>query len=236
MSGNQPESRFGEPIVMGIELFAPISSVAGSSTLLFTQPLLTGQVFKSSAVIIGAELIIFIVHHFFNVKSIPILDLRNEQTFQLPLSELHDFLRWMANGSDPTNLNTSANGINRLINSDSEITGSLADRGFPTPLSPEAPLVFAIYVIGNYSNKPYTPYLLFTVPILTFPGVRGALPLLIIGLLATIFVRAVVPPETTGAKPLIKPDTLTNSNMPLTFNSNDLLKLLTRFGKHFGSD
>jgi len=70
MSGNQPNSLCGEPISMGIEIFAPISSVAGSSTLFITQPLLNGRVFASSVVIIGAEIILFIAHRFFNVKNI----------------------------------------------------------------------------------------------------------------------------------------------------------------------
>jgi hypothetical protein len=80
---------------------------------------------------------------------------------------------------------------------------------------------------------PYSPYVIVSVPILTFPGVRGALPLLILGLLSTIFVRAVVPPESTGSKPLSKPGAIMNN--PLTLTPNDLLQLLTRFGKHFGS-
>ncbi|SHH83789.1 hypothetical protein [Desulfosporosinus lacus] len=237
MYGSQPESRCGDPISLGIELFAPISSVAGSSSLFITQPLLAGKVCASSAVIIGAEFIIFIAHRFFNVKSIPILDLKNERTVQIPISELQEFLKWMANGSGSSpGLNTTADGRNRLVNLDGGLIDEVGERGFLTPESPEAPLILAIYVLANYSDKLYTPYVLLTIPILTFPGVRGALPLLIIGLLATIFVRAVVPPETTGAKPLVKANTLTNGNTPLTFTPNDLLKLLTRFGKHFGSD
>lgn len=237
MSGNQPERLCGETLSLGIELFSPICSVAGSSTLFITQPLLSGRVFASSIVLIGAELILFIVHHFFKVKSIPLLDRKNGQTVQIPLSELQDFLRCMADGSIASSTSYStADGRNRLINMDSEAADPLSDRGFLTPESPEAPLVVALYVIANYSNKLYTPYLLFTVPILTFPGLRGALPLLILSLLATIFVRGVVPPATTGSKPLVKPETPSDKTIPFTFTSNDLLRMLTRFGKHFGSD
>lgn len=236
MCGNQPGILCGEPISMGIEIFSPISSAPGSSTLFLTQPLFSGRVFASSAVIIGAEFILFIANRFFGIKSIPVLDLKNEQTVQIPLSELQDFLRWMANGSDTSpNLSTVIDGRNRRINSDRELVGAIGERGFPTPETPEAPIVFALYVLANYSNKPFTPYVLLTVPIFTFPGLRGALPLLIIGLLATIFVRSVVPPETTGSKPLVKASTLTDQSAPLTFTPNDLVKLLTRFGKHFGS-
>lgn len=237
MSGNQPERFCGESMNLGIELFCPISSVAGSSTLFITQPLLTGRVFASSLVLIGAEFILFIAHRFFNLKSIPMIDTKSGETVQIPLSELQDFLRWMANGSiASSNLNPSVDGINRLINTDQQGTEIAGYRGFPTPESAEAPLILALYVIANYSNRPYTPYILFTVPIMTFPGLRGALPLLIISLLATIFVRGVVPPATTGSKPLVKPETPSDKTIPLTFTSNDLLRMLTRFGKHFGSD
>lgn len=236
MSSNQSVNLNGEPISMGIEIFSPISSAPGSSTFFITQPLLSGRVFASSAVLIGAEFILFIANRFFGINSIPILDINNQQTIQMPLSELQDFLRWMSNGSDPSSdLSTSLDGGNRLINSDRELVGVIGDRGFLTPETPEAPIVFAIYVLANYANKPFTPYVLLTVPIFTFPGLRGALPLLIIGLLATIFVRSVVPPETTGSKPLVKASTLTDQSVPLTFTPNDLVKLLNRFGKHFGS-
>ena len=235
MPGNQPDSPCGESMVLGIQLFSPISSVAGSSTLILTQPLLTGRVFQSSAVIIGADIILLIAHRFFGVKSVPMLDLVNDQTVQLPLSELQDFLRWMTNGSDSSlNINNIPN--RRLINSDAKASNGIqGGRGFLTPESPEAPLVIALYVIGNYSNKPYTPIVELIFPIIALPGVRGALPLLIVGLLATIFVRAVVPPETSGSKPLVKPVTSNNKDGPLTFTPNELLQLLTRFGKHFGS-
>ncbi|MBC2724567.1 hypothetical protein [Desulfosporosinus sp.] len=235
MSGNQPGINCGESMVLGVELFAPISSVAGSSALIFTQPLLTGNVFQSSAVVIGAQIILLIAHHFFGVRSVPALDLKNNQTVQLPLSELQDFLRWMNNGANSSNLSSIPNGSNGLVNAVSEApTGLLEDRGFRTPQLPETPIVIAIYIIGNFSNKPYTPIVEIIFPIFTFPGLRGALPLLIVGLLATIFVRSVVPPETTGSRPLTKPDTSTN-NTPLTFTPNDLLQLLTKFGKHFSS-
>lgn len=226
----------GESIVIGLEFFCPISSAPGSSSLFFAQPLLTGKVFESSAVIIGAQIILYIAHHILGYKSIPILDPKNNQTIQMPLSELQDFLKWMANGSDTfASLSSTSAGSNQITNSDSGIIGAISDRGFQTPQSPEAPMILAIYVVGNFSNKPYTPIVEIIVPIFTFPGLRGALPILIISLLATIFVRAVVPPESTGARPLAKPSPNNNTN-PLTFTPNDLLKMFTKFGKHFNTN
>lgn len=237
MFDKQVEHSCGEPIVIGIEFFCPISSAPGSSSLLFTQPLLTGKVFESSAVVIGAQIILYIAHHLLGYKSIPILDTKNNQTIQMPLSELQDFLMWMTNGSGTfANLSATTAGSNNSLDSDPEVIGTVGDRGFRTPQSPEAPLVLAIYVIGNFSNKPYTPIVEIIVPILTFPGLRGALPMLIISLLATIFIRAVVPPESTGARPLAKPSPLNNNTNPLTFTPNDLLKMFTKFGKHFNTN
>ena len=234
MSGNQPgEGLSREPLNMGILIFVPISSVAGSATLSISQPLIEGNVFASSAILIGSELFLFIAERLFNLETIPVLDVKNGQTVQMPLSELQEFLRWMANGSGPSQDSYPATDrTNMLVNTDG-VTGTLGDRGFPTPLEPEAPLTVSIYVNANYSNRPYTPYLRFFVPILTFPGVRGALPMLIIGLLSTIFVRAVVPPDSTGSKPLAKSGAMMNN--PLTFTPNDLLQLLNRFGNHFRS-
>lgn len=195
MSGNQPGRLCGEPLNMGLSIFAPISSVAGSSSLLFAQPLLTGSVFASTAVLIGSELFLFIARRLFHLKSIPVLDARNGQTVQMSLTELQEFLRWMANG------------IGASPNSNPVTDGGIDSTGFITTVTPEAPLTVAIYFSALYSNNPFTPGVSFFIPILAFPGVRGALPLLILGLLSTIFVRAVVPPESTGSKPLSKPGT-----------------------------
>ena len=235
MSCNQPIERLSkEPLNMGILIFVPISSVAGSATLSFSQPLIDGNVFASAAILIGAELFLYIAERLFDLESIPVVDAKNGQTVQMPLSELQEFLRWMANGSDPSKNSNPAMDRTNLLNTDGEVTGTLGDRGFPTPLPHEAPLTVSIYVNTNYSNREYTPYNRFFIPILSFPGLRGALPLLILGLLATIFVRAVVPPESTGSRPHIKPGSWSMMNNPLTFTPNDLLQLLNRFGKNFG--
>ena len=208
MSGNQPGRVRGEPLNMGISIFAPISSVAGSSSLLFAQPLLTGSVFASTAVLIGPELFLFIARRLFDIKSIPVLDARNGQTVQMSLTELQEFLRWMANGigaSPNSNPATDGEKGNILSNQAGRVTGIESTGFIITNVTPDAPLTVAIYFSAFYSNNPFTPGVSFFIPILAFPGVRGALPLLILGLLSTIFVRSVVPPESTGSKPLSKP-------------------------------
>ncbi|MDR3601175.1 MAG: hypothetical protein P4L49_11960 [Desulfosporosinus sp.] len=237
MAGNQPGNLSGNPINMGIRIFAPISSVAGSATLYFNQPFIIGSVLASSAILIASELFLFIAQRLFCLESIPVLDVQNGQTIQMPLTELQEFLRCMANGSAPSpNLKSVTDKTNTVVSTTGEFDGTSGLqglRGFPTPELPEAPLIVALYVTADYSSIANTPYITLTVPILTFPGIRGALPMLILGLLAAIFVRAVVPPESTGSKPLSQPKATMNN--PLTFTPNDLLQLLNRFGKHFGS-
>lgn len=233
MSCNQlGEGPSKERLVMGINLFAPISSDVGSPSLYYSQPLLNGSVFASSAIIIGTELILFIASRIFCLDSIPVLDVKTGQTVQMPLSELQEFLKWMLQGTDnTTNLTFSSNGRN-MLSTDRNLP---EERGFPTPERPEAPLILAIFVSGDFSNRLYSPYITMIFPIFTFPGLRGALPLLILAIIGTIFIRAVVLPDTTGAMPLVKPDALNKSNKSINLSPTDLLELLTRFGKHFGT-
>ncbi|HZK52680.1 MAG TPA: hypothetical protein VFC84_00535 [Desulfosporosinus sp.] len=236
MCGDQPRSPRGEPLNMGLSIFAPISSVTGSSSLLFAQPLLTGSVFASTAVLISAEIFLFITRRLLNLKSVPVLDARNGQTVQMSLTELQEFLGWMSNGNGSAPFsNASTGGTNGTMNQDGRVTtyDSNGDStGFITNKT-EATLTVAIYFSAFYSNNPNTPSVSFFIPIMAFPGLSGALPLLILGLLATIFVRAVVPPESTGAKPLkLKPDPGSSDNhKPVTYSPNDLLQLLTKYSK-----
>ncbi len=233
MSGNQRSSLRGEPLSMGISISVPISSVAGSSSLIFAQPILIGHVFASTAVLISSEVFLFIAERLFNLRSLPILNASNGQTVQMPLSELQEFLRWMANGSGPSpDLNLVTTGGNTLTDPAGQIEATHIP-SFITVTTPEAPLVVSIYVIADYSIKPFTPSVALFIPILNFPGIRGGIPLLILGLLSTIFVRSVVSPESAGSKPLHSPET--HINTPLDYSPNDLLQLLTKFGKKFGT-
>ncbi|MHB8074800.1 hypothetical protein [Desulfosporosinus fructosivorans] len=235
MSGSQPGKFSEEPLNMGLSIFAPISTEAGSASLLFAQPLLTGSVFASTAVLIVSELFLFIARRIFDLKSIPVLDARNGQRVEMSLTELQAFLRWMANGigtSPNSNPVTDGGNINLLANQTGQSSGT-DPTGFITVELPEAPLTIAIYFSAFYSNNPYTPSLSLFIPILAFPGIRGAIPLLILGLLSTIFVRSVVSPQSSGSKPLSTPET--SINTPLDYSPNDLLQLLTKFGKKFGT-
>ncbi|TGE31649.1 hypothetical protein [Desulfosporosinus sp. Sb-LF] len=210
-----------EPLNFGLSIFAPVSSVPGSNTFFFLQPLLTGKVFASVAVLIATQLFLFLADRFFGLESMPIQRgpvISPEQTVRMSLSDLQDFLASMPRDNVQPSIGTPA--------SSTVQTGTIE--------TPESPLILALAVWGDFTNKPFTPSVFLIFPLFTFPGVRGAMPLLILELLATVFVRAVVPPQTTGSKPLADP-TLNSKLQSMQFSPEDLLNLLNRFSKHFGT-
>lgn len=210
-----------EPLSLGLTIFAPVSSVPGSASFFFLQPLLTGKIFASVGVLIAAQLFLFFADRFLGHELMPVQKgpvISPEQTVRMSLSDLQDFLASVSRGNVQPSTSTSAPSTAQAV------TGI-----FPLE-TPEVPLVFGLAVYGDFTNKPYCPAVFLLLPLFTFPGVRGALPLLILELLTTIFVRAVVPPETTGSKPLTGP--ASNSKLKsLQFSPEDLSNLLNRFGK-----
>lgn len=217
-----------EPLNFGIVLFNPISSVPGSPSLFYLQPLLTGKVFESAGVLIGAELFLFLAQRIFGLEGIPALH-KNERgefsTVQMSIPELQAFLNSVANGNIPR----SSHATDPVFPSTSGISSGI-EEAFATPTTVEAPLIVGIAVYADYSNHPFAPLLFFTLPIFTLPGIRGSLPLLILTILSTIFVRAVVPPSTTGSRPLTEQKM---KQAPIQLNPEELLMLLKRFGKYF---
>jgi len=211
-----------EPLNLGISIFAPVSSVPGSATFFFVQPLLTGKVVASVGILIAAQLFLFLADRFFglSVQKGPVIS--PEQTVRMSLSDLQDFLGSISRGKVQSSIGTS-----------DPSTGQAVTGIFP-PETPEIPVVFALSVRGYFTNKPFCPSVFLLFPLVTFPGLLGALPLLILELLTTIFVRSVVPPQTTGSKPLAIPAPNSKSQ-PLQFSPEDLLNLLNRFSKHFGT-
>lgn len=216
------------PINMGLFFSVPVSSIAGSPGLSYRQPLIAGHIFSSAGVLVASELFLVIAQHLFKLDSIPVLDLPNQQIIRMPLEELQEFLRMISGNSSSTSASQ-----NPTSPSPTSAGLSSGERGFATPLPPEAPLVVSLYVTADYSNKLFSPNLWIICPIFALPGLRGGLPMLLMGLLATIFVRSVVSPQTTGAKPLPKQGEAPNSS--LTLNPEELLRFLSRFGKYFSS-
>lgn len=219
----EPVSNVGQlsksPLNLGISIFAPVSSIEGSSSFFFLQPLLTGKVFASACVLIAAQIFLFLANRFFETIPIPKSPvIYSEQTVRMSLTDLQKFLASMSRGTVQPSTSTSASSTNQTVES-------------LTPETPEIPIVLALAIWGDFNNKPYGPSIFLLFPIFAFPGMRGALPLLILELLTIIFVRAVVPPETTGSKPLTPP--ASNSKLPSQeFSPEDLLNKLNQFNKN----
>lgn len=220
------------PLNLGILFSGPISSVPGSASISYLQPLLAGKVFASAGIIIGAELFLFLVQRLFKLEGVPNYcpGVDSEGSIlRIPVPELQELLGTLAkyNQASESKQNLPPPNYPSTL---PEQTNSLGS--FLIHTTPEIPLIVSLVIYGDYSEKPFCPYVVFGVPIFTVPGIRGALPMLILGILGTIFVRSVVPPEATGSKPLKRS---LSDTKPFQFNSEELMKLLNRFGKYFGS-
>lgn len=214
-----------QAINVGFSLLTRITSMPGSPTFTFAQPLISSRLFLASWVLIGSQIILLLLKHIFHLEKLPVLDICKGQVLQIPIGELQNLLQYLGSRQPGPGTNQGAS-VPSSQNINSPIT-------FPTELPPDSPLYIAIYVTIDYSNELYTPSFLVYVPILSFPGLRGAIPFIILSLLAVIFVRCVVPPETTGAKPLPKQNTRQNQSLNLT--SEDVVAILRRFGRYFSA-
>lgn len=215
------------PLNLAIALFAPISSISGSPTIFFLQPVLTGKVFASTAVLLGTEIFLLLANYFFGLEGLPVLDMQDPtRTVKMSVHELQDFLRTLSNNSGLSGASSqpySQPGIGLLSPTQPKLI---------TPLPPEAPVVFGLAIFSGYTNVEFSPTAWLFFPVFSFPGLRGAIPMLLLATIATIFVRAVVPPETTGAKPLSQAASPPNM---FQLTTEQLFQLLNRFGKHFSN-
>lgn len=212
-------------IIAGFALLTRISAMPGSPVLSFVQPLIVSRLFQASWVLLGSQILLLLAKHIFHLEKLPVLDLARGQKLQIPIEELQNLIQYLGTRQKAAPSNQGA-----AFNNTTNGTGALA---FPTELPPDSPVYVAIFISVDYANEVYTPTLLVYVPILSFPGLRGALPFLILALLAVILVRCVVPPETTGAKPVPKPRT--EQNQSFNLSSEDVMAILRRFGRFFGS-
>jgi hypothetical protein len=181
-----------EPLILGLSIYSPVSSVPESATFFFFQPVLTGKVFASAGVLIAAQLFLFLADRFFGLESMQVQKgpvISPDQTVRMTPGNIQNFLASATHDYVQPSNSISAPSTGQVV------TGISIE-------TPEIPLVFALTVWGDFTNKPFCPNISLILPLFTFSGVRGALPLLILELLTTIFVRSVVPPETTGSKPL----------------------------------
>jgi len=212
-----------QPLNLGLVVFGPISSIPGSASLFYLQPLLTGRVWAAEAVLLGAQIFLFLANLLFGLETVPVhrLDTAGRiGTIRMSAGDLQDFLYAIARGA----ANSAA-----FAGTGPAVGEKTVE--FVTVESSETPTVVGLALYGPFTDQPYAPYVFFTVPVFTLPGSRGALPILILETLATIFIRAVVPPQTTGAKPMS--ERLNKGSVQ--FSPEDLISLLKRFGKHFAT-
>lgn len=214
------------PINVGFILFSRISSVPGSPTLSFLQPLINSQLCCGSWVLIGSQIFLLLAKYIFRLENLPVLDVPKGQVLQIPIAELQSLLQYL--GSRHMNPVEGSRTLSTITS-----MGSTPGVTFPTELPPQSPIYISLYISTDYSKEEFTPSMIAFVPVLSFPGLRGALPFLVLALLAVIFVRCVVPPETTGAKP--EPSTSNSPKQFLNLSSEDILLILRRFGKYFGN-
>lgn len=220
-----------EPIGIGMFVASRISSIPGSPNLSISQPLINSRLFSAPGVLIGAHILLLLAKFIFKLDNVPVLDVPKNQLIQMPIGELQSLLQYL--GSRQSNATSLQGGGGSTTSTPSPTAFPIGTSVVPTILPPESPLTFSFYIVADYSNELFTPTVWLLVPILSFPGLNGALPILILGLLSTIFVRCVVPPETSGAKPFPKPSDQPNSSFSL--RPDELFGILNRFGKYFSS-
>lgn len=238
----------GERLDLGLAIFTPVAALPGSPSLFVFQPLFHGTVVSSAGVLIVLEVILLVANRLCGLEQASVKT-SDGQIFQMSVYELQEFLRTIACSGSPTSESAkSLGGIQ--TDSTSQLsspgqpmvqagTAPRPDRtaleeheiGFLTGETREAPVVIGLAAAADYSNLPFAPGVFLLLPLLTLPGVRGALPMLILETLATILVRAVAPPQSTGIKPLTANP---GRSRLIQFSPEDLLGFLSKFGRHFG--
>ncbi|GAB6174742.1 hypothetical protein JCM15765_42200 [Paradesulfitobacterium aromaticivorans] len=204
-------------INLALTISAPISSVPGSASFFMLQPILTGKIIGAAGVLIGAQLFLVLAKYIFGLKNIPLADPANPaHKISIPIDELQALL-----GSIAAN----------TVEAESFPRSTAGGGEFLVQQTAEIPVVVSIALYAHYSPKDFYPTTYLIVPVFTLPGLRGALPILILEILSTILVRAVVPPQTTGAKPLAGSEQTPSPRLYLT--TDELLKMLEKFSRYF---
>ena len=211
-----------QAINVGFAFLTRISTLPGSPSFTFAQPLINSRLFLAPWVLIGSQVFLLLANSFFHLERLPVYDIARGQMLQIPVGELQSLLQYLSSRQIDSMTNLGSNIYNQQRSTSPT---------FPTELPPDSPLYMAIYISVDYSNELYTPSLLAYIPIISFPGLHGAIPFLILAILAVIFVRCVVPPETTGARTAPKPSV--RKNQALNLSTEELLAILRRFGRYF---
>lgn len=173
MSVDQGRNGSGEHLSLGLFIYNPVNSAPGSPVLLYAQPLLRGKLAASSVILSGILFILAVINQVFHLENQGIAaPAEDSQVVQLSLAELQEVLSSLKKRME-----------------------AIGNKGLGSEDTPEDALIAAIGAWSSYGTGYAAPLLFVSIPFLTFPLVRGSVPLLILETLVTIFVRAVVPPD-----------------------------------------
>jgi hypothetical protein len=213
-------------IDINLRFISPISSAVGSPRLHFNQILSASTVPLAGVWVILIDIIIQMAAWFFGEDRISIPNPGDynvpQGTVSMTLSELSNFLGQLKKGTWEL-----PNGSGR--SSDSNIsTYKVSRRGVQV----KSPAWLTIYLLvnGTATGRAGSPFFSLFVPIIVVEGLTGGLPILILGLIATILVRDVVPPTSSGIQPLEEQPT---EQGLITLKTSELINMLKTFGGSF---
>ena len=181
-------------INVGFSFLTRVSSIPGSPSFIYSQPVINSRLYFAPWILLGAQVLSLLAKKLLHLEKIPVLDVSQGKLSTIPLDKFINFL-----GSLGSKNESRPYDILREINSTDSSSANGLD--FPTQLPPDIPMYIALYLSADYSRELYTPSIIVYVPLISLPGIKGALPFLVLALLGTILVRCVVDPNTTGAKP-----------------------------------
>ncbi|MDA8442086.1 MAG: hypothetical protein M0Z55_06885 [Peptococcaceae bacterium] len=211
-------------IDLNLRFISPVSSAVGSPTLHFNQKITATQLPNAGFWLLVVNTIIQIVVWLCGEDKIiqpdPAAFPGSEQMISMSLPQLAQFLAQLGGGNwDLPQRNSAA------LNSGDGIT-----RPGVQVLSP-AYLTLFLLVNATPTGRAGTPIFSLFVPLLSFVGISGGLPIIIMGLISTILVRHVVPPSSSGTAPMPDPPGLAQPSIELKLQ--ELMQLLKGWGQLF---
>lgn len=200
-------------------IFSPLSFAIGSPGLWFSQPVADANLPLGGLWVLIIDAIVEIValltsKHPCLAPDYPGLE-APPGSVKMTVPELAAFLKQLKNG------------VQDLPIKQSIVPGEIKRPGVQIG----APIWFTVFILlsGFVEKGEGAPRISLFVPLFEFKGITGGLPILIIGLIATILIRSVVPPKTSGIEPIPEPTEEPKYELKL----QEILHLLRRFGSNF---
>ncbi len=207
-------------LTVSLWLISPVSSAVGSPRLAYAQNITSAGVPGAGFWVVVLDFVVQLVAWICGegrvVRPDPSGIAMPEGSVSMSLPELAEFVARLKTGRwDPP-----AKAYPAVV--EGEVT-----RPGVQVISP-AYLTLFLLVSGTVSGREGAPMLSIFVPLISFKGLTGGLPILIMGLIATILVRTVVPPTSSG----LLPDEQAQEPV-FQLKAQELIQLLRGFGKYF---